>query len=337
MKIGERELQREHPPYIVAEVSCNHLGKLDNAMALIEHAKKAGADAVKFQAYTPDTITLNCNKPDFIIQDGLWKGRTLYDLYKKAHTPFAWFPKLFGHAEMVGITAFASVFDQTSIEMLEKLNCPAYKIASFEIADIPLIKSAAFTGKPLIISTGLASGTDIMAAHEATGSSNNVAFLHCTSEYPGTTEFSDLSRMSRIDQLLHFKCPIGLSDHTPSESIIPIAATAMRTALIEKHLKLPGDKTSEDAKFSLEPDGFAVMVKAVKITHAALQPRHHLANPSHQLRRSLYAVANIKEGETFTIENIRSIRPGYGMHPKELPGLIGKLAEKDYRKGDRLS
>jgi pseudaminic acid synthase len=335
MLIDGKEIKGGYAPYIIAEASCNHGGLLANAMSLIDAAKYAGADAVKFQAYTPDTLTLNCNKPDFIIQDGLWKGKNLYDLYTKTHTPFEWFPKLFKHAKKRDITIFASVFDRSSVDMLRALDCPAYKIASMEITDIPLIKYAAMSNKPMIISTGMAEFPDIKAALEACDNTN-VAFLHCTSEYPGTVEWADLSRMLMMKVFLGPEVPVGISDHTPGPTIVPVAATALCTAIIEKHLMLD-DVPTEDEEFSLRPDDFKVMVNLTKYANEAIRLRDFVKNPSRQLRRSLYAVEDIKEGEAFTEDNLRSIRPGYGISPKNLPRLLGKKADQNYRKGDRIT
>ena len=336
MEINGRVIGNYLKPYIVAEISCNHNGDLAAALAMIEAAKWAGADAVKFQAYTPDTITLNCNKPDFIIQDGLWQGKTLYDLYQKTHTPFDWFPKIFKHAKKTGITAFASVFDPSSLAMLQGLGCPAYKIASMEIVDTPLIARAARTGKPLIISTGMASQHEISGAYAA-AEQCPVAFLHCTSEYPQTTEWSSLSNIEKLRDVLRSDVPIGISDHTPGNVVVPVAATALGAAIIEKHLKGEDQSGSEDDEFSLSPEAFKAMTKLVATTHEAIQHREFSANPTRQLRRSLYVVADIRKGERFTEDNIRSIRPGYGLSPSHLPKLLGKKADRDYRKGDRLS
>lgn len=334
MKIENRQIGNGLKPYVVSEISCNHQGSLNLALELIEMAKWSGADAVKFQAYTPDTITLNCNKPDFIIQDGLWKGKTLYDLYKKAHTPFEWFPKLFKHAHKAGITAFASVFDKSSVDMLDALGCPAFKIASMELVDTPLIAYAARTGKPIIVSTGMGSSSDISEAYRASGGSN-VAFLHCTSEYPQTVEWSSLSGIARLKEMLP-DIPIGVSDHTPGNVVVPVASTALGAAIIEKHLK-PNVGETEDEEFSLTPEAFKGMVNMVAATHEAMIQRDLSTNPSRQLRRSLYAVEDIQEGEHFTDKNVRSIRPGFGLAPKHLPRLLGKKADRKYRKGDRIT
>lgn len=337
MQIAGRDIGGGRPPYIIAECSCNHNGYIENALDLIKAAKYAGADAVKFQAYTPDTMTLDCVKPDFIIQGGLWQGRTLYDLYRQTYTPFEWFPKLFKAAAKEGITAFASVFDRSAVDMLENIGCPAYKIASMEITDTPLIAYAASKGKPLIISTGMAKLVEILDAREAAGP--NSAFLHCTSEYPGTVELADLSGIHRIRNFLNDRfdgAVVGVSDHTGDSPIVPVAATALGAAIIEKHIMLDLSE-SEDREFSLTPKEFKWMVTSVRSAHEAIQAREFVSNPSNQFRRSLYAVEDIREGDKLTEQNIRSIRPGYGISPKHLPRLIGKTATQNYRKGDRIT
>lgn len=334
MKIAGRAIGGIEPPYVIAEVSCNHGGSLRVAKQLIRQAKLCGADAVKTQCYEPDTITLNCKKPDFIIQKGLWAGQTLHELYTKTHTPFSWHPDLYKLAKDEGITIFSSVFDRSSVDLLESLGCPAYKIASFEVVDTPLIRYAASSKKPLIISTGLASDQEILEANEA--SDGLAAFLHCTSEYPGTFEGANLGRMTLIDNLLKFHNPVGISDHTPDHTIIPVMATALRAAIIEKHLMLPEEAKSEDAEFSLNPFAFAAMVRAVKNAHTAIQSRPEQPYPSKQFRRSLYVVKDIKQGENFTTENVRSIRPGYGSPPSILAKVLGKMAKKNFRRGDPL-
>ena len=332
MRIADTEIGGKNPPYIIAEISCNHGGGFENACRLIKAAKRNGANAAKLQAYTPDTITIDCNKVDFIVQEGIWKGISLYNLYSKTYTPFEWFPRLFNLANREGITLFASVFDKSSIDMLERLGCPAYKIASFEIVDLPLIKYAASTKKPLIISTGLASNQEILEANEASGF--NAAFLHCTSDYPATTENANLGRMSEIDHLLGFRNIIGLSDHTLSHDAA-VAAVARGASIIEKHLKL-SDVETEDKSFSMNPLNFGIMVKAVNEIWHALQPSNPAPNPSYQFRRSLYAVQDIAEGERFSIENIRSIRPAYGAPPKLITKLIGKKSSRSFRRGDPI-
>lgn len=334
MKIGQREISMENPPYIIAEISCNHGGSFAKARQLIGAAKRAGADACKTQAYEPDTITLNINKADFIIQDGLWQGRTLYELYSKSHTPFKWHPDLYNIAHDLGITIFSSVFDYSSIELLERLGAPAYKIASMEIVDIPLIERVAETRKPIIVSTGMASPAEIHDADEALYE-NPAAFLHCTSEYPADTSRAGLIEMLDLRSMLPNR-DIGISDHTVGP-IVPIAATAMGATIIEKHLRLNGDRTSEDAEFSLDERQFTEMVEQVRQTWLAVKSPEIKPNASRQLRRSLYAVQDIQEGENFTETNVRSIRPGYGMPPKNLPKMLGRKAKQQYRKGDRIT
>jgi pseudaminic acid synthase len=332
IKIDGRKIGPLNPPYVVAEISGNHGGSLENAKRLIAEAKKAGADAVKTQCYEPSTITLDCKKPDFIIQDGLWRGRTLFELYEGAHTPFSWHKDLMRVAKDEGISIFSSVFDSTSVDYLSSLGAPAFKIASFEIVDIPLIAHASKTGKPIIISTGLANDREILDAEEA---ARGAIFLHCTSEYPGTVDHANLGRIMHLDTLMGFRNPIGISDHTMG-TLIPTMATALGAVMIEKHIKLPGIKT-EDEKFSMTPDAFQNMVRGVHLAYMAMQDRPLERNPSRQMRRSLYAVRDIKEGEEFSMENIKSIRPGYGLPPKMLPELIGKSARKAFRRGEPLS
>lgn len=336
MEINGRSIGNHLKPYVIAEVSCNHGGDLHTALELIETAKWTGADAVKFQCYTPDTITLDCKKPDFICQDGLWKGRTLYDLYKETYTPFDWFPKIFKEAAKVGIPVFASVFDRSSVDLLNGLGAPAFKIASMELTDSPLIAYAARTGQPLIISTGMGTQQDISEAVTAVGP-HPVAFLHCTSEYPQTVEWSSLDGIGKLRGVLAEGTAVGVSDHTPGNLIVPVASTALGVAILEKHLKPVAAYKTQDDEFSLDPDAFKAMVEVINTTYEAMQPREFVSNPSRQFRRSLYAVAGIAKGEAFTEQNIRSIRPGFGLAPKHLPRLLGRKADRNYRKGDRIT
>ncbi len=332
MEIEGVKIGAKYPPYVIAEVSCNHGGKLENAKKLIKLAKAAKASAVKTQCYEPQTITMEMNKPDFILQDGLWKGRTLWELYKKAHTPFNWHPDLYKVARDEGITIFSSVFDKTAVDYLEGLDCPAYKIASMEIVDIPLIRHAASTGKPMIISTGMATDNEIRDAYD---SAPRAAFLHCMSEYPGSIETSNLGGIRHLQYDVLPESIIGISDHTAS-SLIPIAAVALGASIIEAHLgHLKGVK-SEDDEFSLDSEGFANMAHAARQTYAAMQEVSQEGNPTKQVRRSLYAIQDIKKGEQFSESNIGSIRPGYGLPCKMLPNLIGRKSSQDYRRGDPL-
>jgi len=334
ISIQGRDIALERSPYVVAEISGNHCGSLDMAKQLIKAAKRSGADAVKTQCYEADTMTLPLSKPDFVVQSGIWMGRTLYEIYDKAKTPFYWHKDLYKVAKDSDITVFSSVFDYRGVDFLEVLGCPAYKIASFEIVDLPLIEYAAKTRKPLIISTGLASDSEVLEAREAAGA--NSCFLHCTSDYPGTIASSDLNRLLDLSQLLNDDV-VGISDHTYGYAVA-VAAVAYGACIIEKHLKLAGtDRVSEDDQFSMMPMEFGGMVRNVKDIWLGLKPQQHTDGPSRQFRRSLYAIKDIKKGDTFTTENIRSIRPGYGLAPKLLPKLLGTKAKRNWRMGEKLS
>ena len=327
MKINGRMIGGNNPPYIVAEIGASHGGDFDRCILLMGAAAGAGADAIKFQCYTPDTITIDCDKPDFIIKDGPWKGRSLYELYEKAHTPWEWFPDIFLVAKEHGQTVFASVFDKTSVDYLEGLGCPAYKIASMEIVDIPLIEYVAKTGKPIIISTGMASDVEIVDAGRA--AKPHHLFLHCVSGYPSKVEEMDLVKGMYFMR--------GISDHSPGWEV-PVAATALGVDVIEKHIKWWDDTISEDAGFALDPDEFRMMCKAVKNIWGSMQPsKAKSEESSRQLRRSLYVVEDIKQGEMFTEGNVRSIRPAYGLPPKDLPRVLGQVARHDLERGTALS
>lgn len=332
MNIAGREIGPNNPPYIVCEVGANHGGDLGRALRLIEAAKAAGADAVKFQAYTADTITLDCDGPDFRIDSGPWQGWRLYDLYKKCQTPFEWFPKIAEHARKIGITWFASAFDPTAVDMLVALDVPAIKIASFELVDLPLIRYAAATGKPLILSIGMASDNEIdEAAVAAIPAFNNRIFLSCISGYPTPIKESNLWRLRSYNGM-----NIGISDHTIGIEI-PVAATALGVWMIEKHFTLSHRRLTPDSMFSTEPVQFADMVRAVRRTWDALQPHMPTSEASQRpLRRSLYVVADIKAGEQFTAANVCSIRPGHGLPPKEIDQVLGKTATRDIARGTAL-
>lgn len=336
MKIADVTLGPQSPPYVVGEISGNHCGLKSNALRLIKAAKRCGATAVKTQCYDPDSMTLNLTKPDFIAQNGPWKGRSLYELYEKAHTPPEWHPDLYKAAKDDGITIFSSVFDKRAVDLLETLGCPAYKIASFEIVDLPLIEYAVQTGKPLIVSTGMASNVEILDVREMIPP-ERVTFLHCISSYPTRTEAARLNRMAEIRGLT--SRPVGLSDHTLGTEI-PIAATALGAVLIEKHLKLQFPalgEPSEDAEFSSTPSEFLKMVETVKRVWLALHDTADSDDESRQFRRSLYAVRDIKEGEEYTEHNIRSIRPAYGLPPARMASLLGKPSKRAWRRGEPLS
>lgn len=334
-KIGEK-----FPIFIIAELSANHLQKFDNAVKLIKAAKEAGADAVKLQTYTPDTITIDCDNEYFQIKQGtLWDGQTLYELYKKAYTPWEWQPKLKKIAESEGLICFSSVFDKTAVDFLEEINVPAYKIASFEITDIPLIEYVASKEKPVIISTGIATLSDIEEAVNACKrmGNNQIALLKCTSAYPAPLEEINLNTIPNLADT--FKTVVGLSDHTLGISV-PIASVALGASIIEKHLTLDRSLGGPDAAFSLEPEEFKAMVKSVREVEKALgEVSYKLTEKmkkSRELTRSFFVVKDIKTGEVFTEENIRSIRPGYGLPPKYLKDILGKRATQDITKGTPL-
>lgn len=338
--IKNKEIGLNNPVFIIAEMSANHLQKFDNAVKLIKAAKEAGADAIKLQTYTPDTITIDCDNEYFQIKQGtLWDGQSLYELYKKAYTPWEWQPKLKEIAESEGLICFSSVFDKTSVDFLEGINVPTYKIASFEITDIPLIEYVASKGKPIIISTGIATLSDIEEAVNACKRIGNsqIALLKCTSAYPAPLEDVNLRTIPNLADT--FKTVVGLSDHTLGISV-PIASVALGACIIEKHLTLDRSLGGPDAAFSLEPAEFKTMVKSVKEVERALgEVSYDLtekAIKSRELSRSLFVVKDMKAGEIFTEENIRSIRPGYGLVPKYLKDILGKRSTQNIKKGTPL-
>lgn len=330
MRIGSREIGAGFPPYIIAEISCNHGGSLQRAFELIDAAKAAGADAVKFQCYTPDSMTIDSDRPEFVIKEGPWAGQRLYDLYTKTQTPLEWFPKIKERADRVGITWFASVFDKRGVDLMVELDAPALKIASFEITDLPLIQYAFDTGKPMIISTGMANWYDLNAVRGAllgVGPGHEYMYLSCTSGYPTPLEDVGLTFMGGTS---------GVSDHTTSIEV-PVAATALGAAIIEKHFKLFWHPETEDAAFSLDEIDFAHMVSAVRNTWKAMQPTERKSqDPQRSLRRSLYVVADIKKGDAFSEANVRSIRPDGGLEPKAFSAVIGHKATRDIVRGEPL-
>lgn len=339
MEIDGRIIGCDQPPYLIAEISCNHNGKLDTALKLIRAAKDAGADAVKFQAYEAEDMTIDHASAEFVIQDGQWAGRTLHEIYRKSATPFDWFPTIFGHARSLGITPFASVFSRRSVDLLESLQCPAYKIASMEITDLPLIEYVASKGKPLILSTGMASETEINEAVQTVYDPYmDVAILACTSAYPAGLRDAPLWYLQYI--LSTPACSsgdwyAGISDHT-ADTVIPVAATAMGAQIIEKHLML-GDENTEDFLFSATPGAFQRMAYEVRSVWSAIQNRDtSREEPTRQMRRSLYVIKDIKAGEPFTEANVKSIRPSYGLAPRELPWVLTKCAAHDLKRGHAL-
>lgn len=336
ISIAGRKIGPAHAPYVIAEMSANHNGKMETAFRIIEEAKKAGADAIKMQTYSADTLTLKCNLPDFQINDGLWAGRTLYELYEWAHTPWHWHKPLFDRARQLGITIFSSPFDDTAIDLLEDLNAPAYKIASFEAVDLPLIKYAASTGKPMIISTGMADEEEIEEAIEAAreGGCKELAVLHCVSGYPAPAE--DYNLRTIPDMIERFGLVTGLSDHT-LENTTAIASVALGASIIEKHFTLDRNGGGPDDSFSLEPAELAALCQGAKTAWSALG-RVDYGRKSSELgnvkfRRSLYFVKNMKAGDVITEDCVRSVRPGFGLPPKLINKIIGQILLQDVSYG----
>lgn len=327
ISISGRRIATDAPPYVIAELSANHNGKLATAMKIIEEAKKTGADAVKLQTYTADTITLNSDAEEFRIRGGLWDGRTLYELYQEAHLPWEWHKPLFDHARNVGITLFSSPFDNTAVDLLEDLNAPAYKIASFEAVDLPLIKYVASTGKPMIISTGMADAEEIQEAIDAAreGGCKDLAILHCVSGYPAPAE--DYNLRTIPDMIERFGLVTGLSDHT-LDNTTAIASVVMGAAIIEKHCTLDRNGGGPDDSFSLEPAELAALCRDSKTAWAALGKVDYGRKSSEQgnvkFRRSLYFVRDLEVGDVITADAVRTVRPGYGLPPKYLADVVGK-------------
>lgn len=339
MTIESFNLQKTSGVFIIAELSANHNGSLDNAISTIKAAKRAGADAIKLQTYTPDTITIECDKEDFRIKGTIWDGRTLYELYKEAYTPWEWHQTLFDVAREEGLICFSSPFDKTAVDFLENLNAPAYKIASFEITDIKLIKYAASKGKPIIISTGIAGLDDIELAVDACRCQGNdqIILLKCTSSYPAPIKEANLTMIP--DMAKRFGVITGLSDHTLGITV-PVAATVLGARAIEKHLILDRSIGGPDASFSLDEQEFSTMVKAVREAELAVGKVDYSITDkmkkNREFSRSLYIVEDIRAGELFTEQNIRSIRPGFGLHPKHLNQILGKRAAGDRSRGTAL-
>ena len=327
IEIAGRPIGVAHAPYVIAELSANHNGKLETALHLIEQAKLSGADAVKLQTYKPDTITLPCGREDFKIHGGLWDGRTLYDLYEEAHMPWEWHRPLFDYARQLDITIFSSPFDKTAIDLLENLNAPAYKIASFEAIDLPLIKYAASTGKPMIISTGMADAEEIQEAIDAAraGGCKELAILHCVSGYPAPAE--DYNLRTLTDMIQRFGLVTGLSDHT-LDNTTAITSVALGAAIIEKHFTLDRNGGGPDDSFSLEPKDLKALCDGAKTAWLSLGKVDYGKKSSEQanvkFRRSLYFVRDLKPGDVVTESDVRSVRPGYGLAPKHLETVIGK-------------
>lgn len=327
LTIAGRTIGPGHAPYVIAELSANHNGSLAAALKLIDEAKAAGADAVKIQTYRADTITLDCDGDQFRINGGLWHGKRLYDLYEEAHTPWEWHAELFAHARRIGITLFSSPFDKTAVDLLEELGAPAYKIASFEAIDLPLIRYVAATGKPMIISTGMADADEIAEAIAAArdGGCRELAILHCVSGYPAPAE--DYNLLTIPDMIARFGAVTGLSDHT-LDNATAIASVALGAAIIEKHFTLDRNGGGPDDSFSLQPPELRALCSAARTAWQALgrvdYGRKSSEQGNVQFRRSLYFVEDLKAGDVISERNVRSIRPGFGMAPKHLPALLGK-------------
>lgn len=330
--IDGRVISSDHNPYIIAEMSANHNGNIENAFKIIRSAKAMGADAVKLQTYTADTLTLDSRLPDFMIDDGLWAGLSLYELYQKAHTPWDWHKPLFDCARDVGITIFSSPFDSTAVDLLEDLNAPAYKIASFEAIDLALIKYVAATKKPMVISTGMANEDEIQEAIDAAKSAGceELAVLHCVSGYPAPSENYNLRTIT--DMAGRFGLVTGLSDHT-LDNTTAITSVALGCNIIEKHFTLDRNGGGPDDSFSMEPCDLEELVKCTKIAHASLGSVHYTLKSSEvgnvKFRRSLYFVKALKAGEVVTRDSVRSLRPGYGIAPKHLESIIGLTVKAD--------
>ncbi|MBE0351605.1 pseudaminic acid synthase [Pseudoalteromonas lipolytica] len=340
VSIDGKKIGPQFKPYIVAELSANHNGNIDNALKAIEEAAKCGADAVKIQSYTPDSMTIDCDSEDFQIHGGLWDGFKLYDLYKWAHTPYEWHQKLFQKAKEVGITLFSTPFDESAVELLESFDVPAYKLASFEITDLPLIKRIAQTGKPLIISTGMASMEEIEEAittARGNGCKELIA-LHCISAYPTPAEQANLATIADISQ--RFDVISGLSDHSLG-TVVSVTSIALGACLIEKHFTLDRNDKGPDAEFSLEPNEFKRLAKETNEAYHAIGVAGYERKPVEEanmaFRRSIYFVADIKQGEVITTKHIRKIRPGYGLAPKYFQKILGQTVNQNITRGTATS
>lgn len=335
IEIAGRRIAADQPPYIIAELSANHNGKLETALKIIEEAKKAGADAIKLQTYRPDTITLDCDSEDFKIHGGLWDGRTLYELYEEAHMPWEWHKPLFEHAKKLGMTIFSSPFDTTAVDLLEELGAPAYKIASFEAIDLPLIKYVARTGKPMIISTGMADFEEIQEAIDAAKSAGcqELAILQCVSGYPAPAE--DYNLRTIPDMIDRFGLVTGLSDHT-LDNTTAITSVALGASLIEKHFTLDRNGGGPDDSFSLEPKELSALCQSSKTAWQALGKvdygRKSSEQGNAQFRRSLYFVKDLYPGDIITEDAVKSVRPGYGLSPKNFDRVIGRRVVVEVKK-----
>jgi pseudaminic acid synthase len=326
-------------PFLIAEISANHCGSFLIAKKLIKCAKQNGADAVKLQTYTPETMTINSSKKYFKIKDGLWKGYTLWDLYQKAHTPLSWHKKLFNYAKKLKIQIFSTPFDETAVDFLEKLRCPMYKVSSFEMTDIPLIKKIAKTKKPMIISTGMATLPEIELSYRTAKKygAKDITLLYCVSNYPSKNTDFNLNNIKILKK--NFKCKVGLSDHS-NDDTIAVVAIASGAEVIEKHIALENQKKGLDIKFSLKGSEIKKFRNKIDLTFELIEKKNFFRNSSENtsklLRRSIFITRDIQKGQKFTKENIRRIRPGHGMEPKYYEKLIGRISKKKLSKGEPL-
>lgn len=339
IKIGQQTIGTGHPVYVIAEVSANHHQDFDQAVKIVCAAKDAGADAVKLQTYTADTMTIASSSGEFRVQGTMWDGRNLYDLYREAYTPWEWQPRLKRAANDLGLDLFSTPFDATAVDFLEEMDVPAYKLASFELVDLPLIEKMARTGKPMIMSTGMSTADEIEESVQTArlAGAGEIALLKCTSAYPAPPDEMNLRTIPELAR--RFGVPVGLSDHTLGTAV-PVAAVALGACIIEKHLTLSRLEPGPDSAFSLEPHEFKAMVDAVRVAEKALGEVHfgfsaREAN-SRVFRRSLFVVQDVKRGELFTAQNIRSIRPAHGLHTRHLPEVLGRHAACDIERGTPL-
>ena len=335
-KINNRTIGLDQPPYIIAELSANHNGSLERALKTIDEAKRCGADAIKLQTYTADTMTIDCDLDDFMIKEGLWNGYKLYDLYRWAETPYEWHEAMFEHAHKIGITVFSTPFDETAVDLLESLNTPAYKIASFEIVDLPLIQYVAQTGKPMIMSTGMASEIEIDEAVSAARKAGckDIMLLHCISSYPAPINQSNIQQIPNLAK--RFNVLTGLSDHTMGTAV-SVAAVALGACLIEKHFTLSRKQKGPDSEFSLEPEDLKRLCKETKEAKLSLGKasfeRQKIEKVNKIFRRSLYFVKDLKAGHVIKADDIKRIRPGFGISPKFFDAVVGKVMVQDVCKG----
>lgn len=340
MKIKNRELGGNSPAYIIAEMSANHAGSIDNAKKIIHAAKRAGADCIKLQTYTPDTLTIDCDNEYFQIRAGIWESENLYHLYSKAYTPWEWHAELKKEAENIGIDFFSTPFDNSSVDFLEEIGIEFYKIASFELIDIPLVEYVASKGKPIIMSTGMASLAEIDEAVQAVRRMGNeqLALLRCASAYPAITDEMNLRTMQNMAEV--FNVPVGLSDHSMG-SVGAVTAVALGAKIIEKHFCLDREIENPDAVFSMNPDEFERMVSDIRQAEKAIgRVRYGVTEQEESnivFRRSVFCVKDIKKGEKITEENVRIIRPGYGLKPKFYPQILGQVALRDIERGTPMS